>query len=95
LVEIAAAFKFLNIADNAWHWGLFSRNVVFSIWAAIMAIIAIYVIGRWRTDSDSPVEHVGAGRLILCLIFATMAIWLMGGVAGNDLGRLESFLAQE
>lgn len=95
LIEIAAAFKFLNIADNAWGWGIFGRDVVFAIWAVIFALIGAYLFGRWRTDSDSPVETLGAGRVCFGIAFLAIALWFVGGVTGNDLGRIESFLAPE
>ena len=95
LVEIAAAFKFLNIADHAWGWGFFGRDAVFAIWAVCAGLIAAYVLGRWRAAGDTPVSELGAGRICTGIAFAALALWLAGGVFGNDLGLIESFLAPE
>lgn len=95
IVEIAAALKFLNIADHRWGWGIFGRDAVFSLWAAAMALIALYVLGRLRFAGDDEVPAVGAGRLLTGMVFIALALWLASGVFGNDLGQLESFLAPE
>lgn len=95
LVEIAAAFKFLNLADHHWRWGLFGRDAVFAIWAACAVAVALYVLGRLRFSGDAEVKEIGPGRLLTGMVFTAIAIWLASGVFGNDLGLLESFLAPE
>ena len=95
IVEIAAALKFLNIADHRWGWGIFGRDAVFALWAAGMAVIAVYVLGRLRFAGDDEVRTIGAGRLLTGAVFIAIALWLASGVFGNDLGQLESFLAPE
>jgi thiol:disulfide interchange protein DsbD len=95
IVEIAAALKFLNIADHHWQWGLFGRDMVLALWAASALAIALYVLGRLRFSGDSEVKEVGAGRLLTGVIFAAIAIWIASGLFGNDLVLLESFLAPE
>jgi len=95
IVEIAAALKFLNIADHHWHWGVFGRDMVFALWAASTLAIAGYVLGYLRFNGDAKVTEVGAGRLLTGVFFAALAIWIASGLFGNDLGMLESFLAPE
>jgi len=95
IVEIAAALKFLNISDHRWGWGIFGRDAVFALWAAGMAVIAVYVLGRLRFAGDDEARTIGAGRLLTGAVFIAIALWLASGVFGNDLGQLESFLAPE
>ena len=44
-----------------------------------------------RHEGDERVEHVGLGRLSAGLGFAGLGIWLMSGLAGGNLGLIESF----
>lgn len=91
LVEVAAALKFLAICDYAWGWGVFGRTSSLVAWSAISLAIAAYVMGWWRHEGDERVEHVGLGRLSAGLGFAGLGIWLMSGLAGGNLGLIESF----
>ncbi len=95
IIELAAALKFLNIADHHWGWGVFHRDIVVALWAACLAAMALYVFGRLRFAGDSEVRELGAGRLLTGVVFLAIAVWLAAGVFGNDLGQLESFLAPE
>ena len=44
-VELAAAVKFLNGADLALGWGIFTRNVCLAIWIAIFGLTGLYLVG--------------------------------------------------
>ena len=67
LVEIGAAFKFLNTAElgfvtpeNAW----FDAQVVLTVWVVLAAVCGLYLLGLFRTDHDHDEVKVGPGRLI-------------------------------
>ena len=67
LVEIAAAFKFVNQAEtafvtpeNAW----FDAQVVLTIWVVLATICGIYLLGLFKTDHDHEDAKVGPGRMI-------------------------------
>jgi thiol:disulfide interchange protein len=89
LIEIAAALKFLVIADYAWGWGIFGRTVTLISWSTISVAIAIYVLGWIRWDGDEPIRSVGAGRLSLALAFAGLGLFFAAGLVGNSLGAFE------
>lgn len=91
LIEVAAAFKFLAICDYAWGWGLIGRTCSLVVWAVISLAIATYVMGWWRHEGDERVEQVGLGRLSAGLVFAGLGLWLASGLAGANLGLIESF----
>ena len=66
LVEIGAAFKFLNTAElgyvtpeNAW----FDAQVVLTTWIALSAVCGFYLLGLFRTDHDHDEVKVGPGRI--------------------------------
>jgi thiol:disulfide interchange protein DsbD len=92
-VEIAAAMKFLSNADLIWHWGIFTHDVVLSVWVAVMLITTIYLLGKFTLPHDSPsTGSLGAGRVFASMLALGIGIWLATGLTGRPLGTLESFL---
>ncbi len=87
LIEIGAAFKFLNTAeigfgaspDSAW----FDAQVVLSIWVVLATICGLYLLGFFRTDHDHDDVKVGAGRMVLGAGFLTLALYLAPALFGN------------
>jgi thiol:disulfide interchange protein len=92
LLEIAAAMKFLSNVDLVWHWGIFTREVVLASWVAIALLITLYLLGKFQLSHDSPVNHVGAVRLMIALVSLALGFYLLLGLFGRRLGELESFL---
>jgi thiol:disulfide interchange protein DsbD len=91
-LEVAAAMKFLSNVDLVWGWGVFTRDVVLATWVALLVLMALYLIGLFRFAHDSPVEHVGLGRLTATVVTSTLALWLLTGLWGKPLGELDAFL---
>ncbi|HEY7543767.1 MAG TPA: cytochrome c biogenesis protein CcdA [Blastocatellia bacterium] len=91
-LEIAAAMKFLSNADLVWGWGIFTREVVLAVWVAVMLLMTIYLLGKFRLTNDSAVERIGAARLISALISLALCFYLLTGLFGRRLGEIESFL---
>jgi len=89
LIEIAAALKFLVIADYAWGWGVFGRTVTLVCWSIVALAIAIYLVGWLRWEGDDRIEHVGPLRLLLALAFAGLGLYFTAGLAGTTLGAFE------
>lgn len=86
LVEIGAAFKFLNAAElafstpeNAW----FDAQVVLSIWVVLAAVCGIYLLGLFRTDHDHEEVKVGPGRLVIGSAFLAFALFLSPALFGR------------
>ncbi|MDZ7648717.1 MAG: hypothetical protein U5K54_16920 [Cytophagales bacterium] len=52
-VEIALAFKFLSIADQAFHWGILDREINIAIWIVIVVLIGIYLMKGFRMPGDT------------------------------------------
>ena len=95
LVELAAALKFLVIADFAWGWGLFGRSVTLVGWSATSLIISVYLLGLIRWDGDDRITTVGPVRLLLAITFLGLGVWFASGLAGTELGRLEGLFPGE
>ncbi len=91
-LEIAAAMKFLSNADIVWDWGIFTREVVIAVWLAVMLLLALYLLGKFRLSHDSPLQSIGTVRLVSALICLAMGFYLLTGLFGKRLGGLEALL---
>lgn len=86
LVEIGAAFKFLNTAeialgavpDSAW----FDAQVVLSIWVVLAAVSGLYLLGVFRTDHDHGTAGVGPVRILTGSGFLFFALYMAPALFG-------------
>lgn len=91
-LEIAAAMKFLSNADLIWKWEILSRDLVLASWIAIMIVLTAYLVGLFRLSHDTPVEHIGALRVLLAVLFLSTGIYFYTGLHGRPLGQVDAFL---
>jgi thiol:disulfide interchange protein len=95
-IELALAFKFLSIADQAFHWGILDREVNIAIWIVIVALIGIYLMKGFRlpgdTGKDIEDKRVGIPRLVLAMIAFTFVVYLVPGMWGAPLKALAGYL---
>ena len=75
-LEMAAAFKFLSNTDLVWGWGFFSHNAVLAVWAILMLLAGVYLLGKIQLPHDSPVKSVSVPRLMLSTAFLTFGLYL-------------------
>jgi thiol:disulfide interchange protein DsbD len=86
LVEIGAAFKFLNTAelafvtpDNAW----IDAEVILTAWIVLSAVCGFYLLGFFRTDHDHEDLKIGPARMVLATLFIGMALYLAPALFGR------------
>jgi thiol:disulfide interchange protein len=91
-LEVAAAMKFISNVDLVWKWGIFTRDVVLSVWIAIGIILSIYLLGKFQLTHDSKPDRIGAFRLASAVISLAISFYLITGLFGAKLGELEAFL---
>ncbi len=91
-LEIAAALKFLSNVDLIWSWHIFNRDLVLAAWMAIAIMTTFYVLGRFQLSHDTPVEHIGAIRVCIAVLFLTGGIYLYTGFHNQPLGDIDAFL---
>lgn len=84
-LEMAAAFKFLSNTDLVWGWGFFSHNAVLAVWAILMLLAGVYLLGKIQLPHDSPVKSVSVPRLILSTAFLTFGLYLTSGLFGQRI----------
>jgi thiol:disulfide interchange protein DsbD len=95
-VEIALAFKFLSIADQAFHWRILDREVNLAIWIVISSLIGIYLMKWFRmpgdTGRDSEDRTVSVGRVSMAMIAFSFVVYLIPGMWGAPLKALAGYL---
>jgi thiol:disulfide interchange protein DsbD len=95
-LELALAFKFLSIADQAFHWHLLDREVNIAIWIVIGSLIGIYLLKGLRlpgdTGKDVEDKRVGIPRLMLAIVTFTFVVYLIPGMWGAPLKALAGYL---
>ncbi len=94
-IELALAFKFLSVADLAYHWNLLDRDIFIIIWIAIFGGLTIYLFGKLQLPHDSPLEKLSVPRLMLSLVSLGFVIYLIPGLFGAPLKGLSGILPPE
>ncbi|MFN0048174.1 MAG: protein-disulfide reductase DsbD family protein [Cytophagales bacterium] len=91
-LELALAFKFLSLADQAYHWNLLDRDINIAIWIAIFASLSMYLFGFITLPHDDKVEKTSVPRLILGIVSLSFSIYLIAGLWGAPLKPLSGYL---
>ena len=95
-VELALAFKFLSIADQAFHWGILDREINIAIWIVIVMLIGLYLMKTYRLPGDNGKDaedkRVGIPRLVLAMIAFTFVVYIVPGMWGAPLKALAGYL---
>lgn len=94
-IEIAFAISYLARVDSILGWQLLTRELVLATWASCTLLIALYVLGLFRTKLDSPLEYVGGMRASIATMFIALTLYLIQGMFGGSVGPLESFVYVE
>lgn len=95
-LELALAFKFLSIADQAFHWGILDRDINIAIWIVIVSLIGLYLMKAFRlpgdTGKDMEDKRVSIPRLMLAIVSFTFVVYLVPGMWGAPLKALAGYL---
>ncbi|BDD07840.1 thiol:disulfide interchange protein DsbD [Fulvitalea axinellae] len=91
-IEIALGFKFLSVADQAYHWGILDRDIYLAIWISVFSVLGFYLLGKLRMPHDSPVEKLPVPRVLLALVNFAFVIYLIPGLWGAPLAGLSGYL---
>lgn len=91
-LELAFALKFLSQVDQVQNWGILDREVFLSIWIAVFFLIGIYLLGKFRMKSDSPVASIGVFRILLIITTFSFTTYMIPGLWGAPLKFLSGML---
>ncbi len=93
IVELAFAFKFLSVADQAYHWNILSRDIFLIIWIILFIVLALYMFGliKFPVDGDGKPKRtkVGISLGIVCLLFVA---YMVRGLWGAPLNAISGWL---
>lgn len=91
-LELALAFKFLSIADQAYHWHILDREIYLAIWIVIFTLLGFYLLGKIQLSHDSTAKFTSVPKLIFAMIVFTFVIYLIPGMFGAPLKILAGYL---
>ena len=91
-IELALGFKFLSVADQAYHWGLLDREIYIAIWFVIAVLLGVYLLGKLRLPHDDKVETTSVPRLMMAIAAFVFAVYLLPGMFGAPLKALSGYL---
>ncbi len=91
-IEIALALKFLSVADQSYHWGILGREIYLAIWIVVFTLLALYLLGKLQFRHDSPLEHIGVGRLAAAIATLSFVVYIIPGMWGAPLKSLSGYL---
>ncbi len=91
-LELAFAFKFLSIADQAYHWGILDREIYLALWIAIFTLLSFYLLGTFRMPGDSKAKNTSVLGLILAIISFSFVFYLIPGLFGAPLKGMSGYL---
>jgi len=91
-LEVALGFKFLSVADQTYHWGILDREVYLAIWIVVFTLLGFYLLGKIRFSYDTPIDHIGVGRLTLSIIVFSFVVYMIPGMWGAPLKALSGYM---
>ncbi|WP_305982326.1 protein-disulfide reductase DsbD family protein [Roseivirga thermotolerans] len=94
-IELGLGFKFLSVADQAYHWGLLDREIYIAIWFVLALGLTLYLLGIIRFQHDSKVKKLHPLRLAVASISLAFAVYLFQGFRGAPLSGLAGYLPPE
>ncbi len=94
-IEIAFAVSYLARVDSILGWQILSRELVLATWASCTLLVALYILGLFRTKLDTPLEYVGGIRASIATAFIALTLYLVQGMFGGSVGPLEAFVYVE
>lgn len=93
-LELAFALKFLSNIELVYQVGILTRPVFLAIWAAIITLAAVYLMG-WVKLPHEDETTVGWGRRVIGLLNFGIVLYLLGGVQGAPVKEIVAFLPPE
>jgi len=91
-LELALCLKFFSIADQAYHWGILDRDINIVLWIVIFGLLGLYLLGKLKFSSDSPIENITVPRLMLAITVFSFVVYLVPGLWGAPLKMLAGYL---
>lgn len=93
IVELAFAFKFLSVADQAYGWNVLPRPLFLAIWILLFAILGLYFLGVVKFPVDGGYSaKFGWGRGVMAALSFGVTLYLLPGMWGSPLNAISGWL---
>jgi thiol:disulfide interchange protein DsbD len=90
-LELALALKFLSVADLAYGWRVFDREVFLVLWMVLFVLLGMYLLGKLRFAHDSKLKRVPVPRFFLAVVSFAFALYMLPGLWGAPLKAISAF----
>ena len=94
-IELAFALKFLSVADLAYGWHILDREVFFSLWIVIFALLGAYLVGWLKFQVDEIGGELNKPMPVLCimggLVSMAFAVYMVPGLWGAPCKAVSAF----
>ncbi|MFY0591825.1 protein-disulfide reductase DsbD domain-containing protein [Roseivirga sp.] len=94
-IEIGLGFKFLSVADQAYHWRLLDREVYIAIWFVLAILLALYLIGVISFPHDGKDRKLKPIALLVAACSIAFSVYLFQGFGNAPLNALAGYLPPE
>lgn len=94
-LEIGLGFKFLSIADQAYHWNLLDREVYIANWFILAILLALYLLGVISFPHDTKGRKLKPMALLVAGISIAFSVYLFQGFNNAPLSALAGYLPPE
>lgn len=91
-LELAAALKFLQTADQTLNLRLITRPVFLALWFTIAIVAGLYLLRVLRLSKDSPDLKIGPLRGAFGVGTLAVAAWILSAFNGASLHDLDAYL---
>ncbi|MGE0089543.1 MAG: cytochrome c biogenesis protein CcdA [Bacteroidales bacterium] len=91
-IILAFSLKFIANIDQAYHFGILSRDVYLAIWIVLFILMGFYLLGKIKFSHDSELKHVSVFRLLIAIVSFTFALYLFPGLFGADLNAVSALI---
>lgn len=91
-IEVAAAFKFLSVADQTYHWHILDREVYLAIWIVNFFLMGLYLLGKLKFAHDSDLPFISVPRLAFAIAVFAFTVYMIPGMWGAPLKALAGYL---
>lgn len=86
--EVALAFKFLSVADLAYHWNFLTRDIFIAIWIIVAILLGVYLLGKIRFPGEPEQPTITIPRLFFAILSFSFAVYLVPGMWGAPVKLL-------
>jgi thiol:disulfide interchange protein DsbD len=89
---MAAMLKYLHNVDDAFHWGILTRERFLALWVVLALLTGLYLLGFVRLEGISADAELGVPRLLLGIVIIAAGLSLVPGMFGARLGDIEAYI---